>query len=145
MKKLILLLFLATATLAKAQNLHNGDSLVNLMHKSIDSAAVTALINEYNMKNDMPNAWAGGGLTFYAPDRYVIRMTFLKSDKDWGSYKGTLPLGLTFSMKLSDLQKKFPDGEAKDGYFKFSSGGHAYEVKFTSNAMKKIEFIAVTY
>lgn len=146
MRTLFLFLLLALVSTVKAQDLHNGDYLVTLIHKSVDSTEVKNLRNEYNMqKSVVPDSWCGGGLTYYAPGGYVLRMTFLRKDKEYGSYTGTLPAGLTFDMKLKDLKAKYPDGEAKDGYFKFSTGGHAYEVKFTSNSMKQIEFIAVTY
>lgn len=146
MRALFLFLLIAFGTTIKAQDLHNGDYLVTLMHKHIDSAEVRTLKKEYSMqKSVVPNSWYGNGLSFYAPEGYIHRMTFLRNDKEYGNYTGTLPAGLTFEMKGEDLKAKFPDGEAKDDYFKFSTGGHAYEVKFTSSAMKKIEFIAVTY
>ena len=139
----LLICFAASSFSVAAQDMKDGNNIVKCMHKHIDSAQVQNIIATYAMKADwMPSSYAGSGLSFYAPGGYINRVTFYNKDKDLGTFKNTLPLGLNFKMTLKELKEKFPDGTESGDYYNFSSGGYWVEIKFTSASKKKIAFIA---
>ncbi|MBK7211701.1 MAG: hypothetical protein IPH88_00085 [Bacteroidales bacterium] len=135
-------ILLLTSGRLEAQNMREGDNVIDCLGKSVDSDLVNLLMSAYKMKDDIPGVKAGKGLTFYAPSGYVQRITF-QNNKMYGHFAGNLPFGLSLNDNIKDLRQKFPKATETEDYFKFYSGKCSVEIKFTSAKKKSIEFVSV--
>ena len=135
-------LLLMTPGRLEAQNMREGDNVIECLGKSVDSDMANSLMSAYNMKDDIPGVKAGKGLTLYAPGGYIQRITF-QNNKMYGHFAGNLPFGLSMNDKIKDLRQKYPKATETEDYFKFYSGKYSVEIKFTSAKKKSIDFIAV--
>jgi hypothetical protein len=135
-------MFMLAGINLNAQNMRDGENVIECLGKSVDSDQVNLLMKAYKMSDDIPGVKAGKGLTFYAPGGYVQRLTF-QNNKMYGSFAGNLPFGLSLNDNVKDLRLKFPKATETEDYFKFTSGKYSIEIKFSSPKKKKIEFISV--
>jgi hypothetical protein len=126
-----------------SQNVPSGDRIIKCLGQEVISNDVLDMILVFEMKDDfVPDVKAGGGLTFYSPGGKVQRIGF-QNNKDYGTYAGQLPFGLSFENSGDDILKLFPAASVNEDYLNFNVDNYSIAVKFTSPKMKKIEFISV--
>jgi hypothetical protein len=144
---LILLFLLAGAVLgsrpAFSQDVPSGDRIIKCIGQEVMTNDVLDMILVFEMQNDVvPDVKAGGGLTFYSPGGKVQRIGF-QNNKDYGTFAGKLPFGLSFENSGDDILKLFPAASVNEDYLNFYVDNYSIAVKFTSPKRKKIEFVSV--
>jgi hypothetical protein len=129
--------------MAFSQYVPDGEKVIKCLGQEVMSNDVLDMILVFEMKDDVvPDVKAGGGLTFYSPGGKVQRIGF-QNNKDYGTYPGKLPFGLSFENTGKDILAKYPNANVNEDYQSFYIDNLTVSVKFSSTKQKKIEFIQV--